>query len=197
MSPDGGATAHTRARPRPAPDNLVDRDFTVPAPNVKWLTDITRDQGQGRKGVPFPDGRLLRRHGRGARGRDVAERGTGATRCRVRAAATLRAGERPVVSRRPRLSLPVAGMAGTDGPVRPGPVHEREGVQPGQRRGRGVLRPYEGPGPCISGHWEERTCEEAGGLAGEYIHWYNHSRIKQSLGWKSPVGYRTSQGLAV
>nr|WP_288440652.1 IS3 family transposase [uncultured Bifidobacterium sp.] len=88
-------------------------------------------------------------------------------------------------------------MAGTDGPARPGPVHGREGVQPRQRRGRGVLRPYEGPGPCISGHWEERTCEEAGGLAGEYIRWYNHSRIKQSLGWKSPVEYRTSQGLAV
>ena len=29
----------------PAPGNLVDRDFTAPAPNVKWLTDTTRDQG--------------------------------------------------------------------------------------------------------------------------------------------------------
>ena len=128
----------------PAPDNLVNRDFTAERPNEKWLTDTTRDQGQRRKGVPFADDRLLRRHGRGAHGRDVAERRTGATRCRVRAAATLRPGERPVVSRRPRLSLPVAGMAGTDGPARPGPVHEREGVQPRQRRGRGVLRPYEG-----------------------------------------------------
>lgn len=181
----------------PAPDNLVNRDFTAERPNEKWLTDTTRDQGQRRKGVPFADDRLPRRHGRGAHGRDVAERRTGATRCRVRAAATLRADERPAVSRRPRMPLPVAGMAGTDGPARPGPVHGREGVQPGQRRGRGVLRPYEGPGPCISGHWEERTCEEAGGLAGEYIHWHNHSRIKQSLGWKSPVEYRTSQGLAV
>ena len=56
---------------------------------------------------------------------------------------------------------------------------------------------YEGPGPYVSGHWEERTCEEVIGLAGEYIHWYNHTRIKQSLGWKSPVEYRTSQRLAV
>ena len=48
-----------------------------------------------------------------------------------------------------------------------------------------------------TGHWEERTCEEVIDLAGEYIRWYNHSRIKQSLGWKSPVEYRTSQGLAV
>ena len=128
----------------PAPDNLVNRDFTAERPNEKWLTDTTRDQGQRRKGVPFADDRLPRRHGRGAHGRDVAERRTGATRCRGRAAATLRPGERPVVSRRPRLSLPVAGMAGTDGPARPGPVHGREGVQPRQRRGRGVLRPHEG-----------------------------------------------------
>ena len=81
----------------PAPDNLVNRDFTAERPNEKWLTDTTRDQGQRRKGVPFPDDRLPRRHGRGAHGRDVDERRTGATRCRVRAAATLRPGERPVV----------------------------------------------------------------------------------------------------
>ncbi|WP_338136313.1 IS3 family transposase [Bifidobacterium pullorum] len=61
----------------PAPDNLVNRDFTAERPNEKWLTDTTRDQGQRRKGVPFADDRLLRRHGRGAHGRDVAERRTG------------------------------------------------------------------------------------------------------------------------
>nr|WP_241486596.1 IS3 family transposase [Bifidobacterium animalis] len=27
------------------------------------------------------------------------------------------------------------------------------------------------------------------------MHWYNHQRIKQSLGWKSPVHYRMQQGL--
>ncbi|WP_338128534.1 IS3 family transposase [Bifidobacterium tibiigranuli] len=27
------------------------------------------------------------------------------------------------------------------------------------------------------------------------MHWYNHQRIKQSLGWKSPVRYRMQQGL--
>ena len=103
---EDGLVAHVPGRRRyssyegevtPAPDNLVNRDFTAERPNEKWLTDTTRDQGQRRKGVPFADDRLLRRHGRGAHGRDVAERGTGATRCRVRAAATLRPGERPVV----------------------------------------------------------------------------------------------------
>ena len=37
----------------PAPANLVDRDFTAERPNEKWLTDTTRDQGQGREGRAF------------------------------------------------------------------------------------------------------------------------------------------------
>lgn len=43
---------------------------------------------------------------------------------------------------------------------------------------------------------EERPRGEALVLIDEYIHWYNHERIKQSLGWMSPVQYRQSQGTA-
>ena len=32
-------------------------------------------------------------------------------------------------------------------------------------------------------HWEKRTRDEVLVLIDEYIHWYNHERIKQSLGW--------------
>ena len=39
-------------------------------------------------------------------------------------------------------------------------------------------------------HWEKRTRDEVLVLIDEYIHWYNHERIKQSLGWMSPVQYR-------
>lgn len=51
---EDGLVAHVPGRRRyssyegevtPAPDNLVNRDFTAPAPNVKWLTDTTQDQG--------------------------------------------------------------------------------------------------------------------------------------------------------
>lgn len=44
--------------------------------------------------------------------------------------------------------------------------------------------------------WEERTRGEVLALIDEYVHWYNHDRIKQSLGWMSPVQYRLSHGLA-
>lgn len=33
-------------------------------------------------------------------------------------------------------------------------------------------------------------------LIDEYIHWCNYDRIKQSLGWMSPVQYCLSHGLA-
>ncbi|KFI72336.1 transposase [Bifidobacterium minimum] len=42
--------------------------------------------------------------------------------------------------------------------------------------------------------WEERTRNEVLDLIGEYIHWYDHDRIKQSLDWMSSVQYRQSQG---
>ena len=45
-------------------------------------------------------------------------------------------------------------------------------------------------------HWEKRTRDEVLVLIDEYIHWYNHERIKQSLDWMSPVQYRQSQGMA-
>ena len=180
----------------PAPDNLVNRDFTAERPNEKWLTDTTRDQGQRRKGVPFADDRLLRRHGRGAHGRDVAERRTGATRCRVRAAATLRPGERPVVHSDRGCHYRWPGWLermGRHGLVR---SMGAKGCSPDNAAAEGFFGRMKVES-VYPEHWEERTCEEVIDLAGEYIRWYNHSRIKQSLGWKSPVEYRTSQGLAV
>ena len=37
-------------------------------------------------------------------------------------------------------------------------------------------------------HWEKRTRDEVLVLIDEYIHWYNHERIKQSLGWMITPG---------
>ena len=45
-------------------------------------------------------------------------------------------------------------------------------------------------------HWEQLTCSQVRERIDEYMHWYNHERVKQSLGWNSPVQYRKHQGLA-
>ena len=44
--------------------------------------------------------------------------------------------------------------------------------------------------------WEERTRGEMLALIDGCIHRYDHARIRQSLGWMSPVQYRLSHGLA-
>ena len=46
------------------------------------------------------------------------------------------------------------------------------------------------------GRWEERTRDEVFVLIDDCIRWYDHERIKRSLGWMSPVQYRQSQGMA-
>lgn len=46
------------------------------------------------------------------------------------------------------------------------------------------------------GRWEECARDEVLVLIDDYIHWYNHERIKRSLGWMGPVQYRQSQGMA-
>ena len=43
--------------------------------------------------------------------------------------------------------------------------------------------------------WEEHTRNEVLALVDEYIRWHDRERIKQSLGWMSPVQYRQSQGM--
>lgn len=43
------------------------------------------------------------------------------------------------------------------------------------------------------GHWEERTRDEVLVPVDDCIRWYDHERIKRSLGWMSPVQYRQSQ----
>lgn len=37
------------------------------------------------------------------------------------------------------------------------------------------------------GHWEERTRDEVLVPVDDCIRWYDHERIKRSLGWMSPV----------
>ena len=46
------------------------------------------------------------------------------------------------------------------------------------------------------GRWEERIRAEVLALIDDCIRWYDHERIKRSLGWMGPVQYRQSRGMA-
>ena len=201
---EDGLVAHAPGRRRcssyegevtPAPDNLVNRDFTAPAPNVKWLTDITEIKARDGKVYLSPmtdcyDGMVV------AHAVGTSPNAELANTMLDRAAATLRTDERPVVHSDRGCHHRWPGWL--DRMSRYGLVRSMgaKGRSPDNAAAEGFFGRMKVES-VYPEHWEERTCEEVIGLAGEYIRWYNHTRIRQSLGWKSPVEYRTSQGLAV
>lgn len=48
--------------------------------------------------------------------------------------------------------------------------------------------------PVYPGHWEERTRDGVLVLIDDCIRWYDHGRIKRSLGWMSPVQIPSKPG---
>lgn len=43
--------------------------------------------------------------------------------------------------------------------------------------------------------WAETTVKEFIEILDSYLHWYSEERIKESLGWRSPLQYRIMLGL--
>lgn len=43
--------------------------------------------------------------------------------------------------------------------------------------------------------WKDVSLDDFMATVNKYIHWYNEARIKESLGWMSPLEYRRSLGL--
>ena len=44
--------------------------------------------------------------------------------------------------------------------------------------------------------WEGVTLRQFISIPDSHLHWYNRKRIKQSLGWRSPLDFRRCLGLA-
>lgn len=198
-----GLVAHVPKRRRyssyegettPAPANLVDRDFTAERPNEKRPADITRDQGQGREGVPLADDRLLRWQDRRIHRRLQPQRGAGQPDAGESGLDA--AGERASTGAfRPWMPLPVARMARAHGTLRADGSMSAKGCSPDNAAAEGFFGRMKTEA-VYPEKWEEHTRNEVLALVDEYIRWYNHERIKQSLGWMSPVQYRQSQGMA-
>ena len=199
-----GLVAHVPKRRRygsyegettPAPANLVDRDFTAERPNEKWLTDISEIKARDGKVYLSPmidcfDGKIVAYTAGFSPNAELANPDAGESGLDA-------AGERASPGAfRPWMPLPVARMARAHGTLRADALHEREGLFAGQRgREEGFFGRMKTEA-VYPEKWEEHTRNEVLALVDEYIRWYNHERIKQSLGWMSPVQYRQSQGMA-
>jgi len=176
-----------------AVENVINRDFHADAPNEKWLTDITEFQIPAGKAYLSPivdcfDGMVV-----------SWTMGTSPDSELVNT----------------MLDIAVAGLNDGESPI----VHSDRGTHyrwPGwiSRMDQAGLTRSMSKKACTADNaacegffgrlkneayynrtWNNITMEEFIDEIDEYIRWYNHKRIKLSLGAKSPAEYRASLGL--
>ena len=178
----------------PAPGNLINRDFTAEQPNEKWLTDITGIKARDGKVCLSPmidchDGKVV------AYTAGFSPNAELANRMLVKAVETLPEGARPLVHSDRGCHYRWPGWL--DLMERYGLTRSTgaKGCSPDNAAAEGFFGRMKTES-VYPGRWEERTRDEVLVLIDDCIRWHDHERIKQSLGWMSPVQYRQSQGMA-
>ena len=178
----------------PAPPNIMARDFHAQAPNMRWVTDITEMRAADGKVYLSPvvdcfDGMVVAYTiGRSP----TAELANGMLR---RALSTLRQGALPPMIHSDRGGhyrwpewVRICEGAGV---VR---SMSKKGCSPDNAACEGFFGTFKSEAYYPRG-WSKMTADELMAATGDYIDWYNGSRIKESLGWKSPAEYREEQGM--
>ena len=178
----------------PAPANLVDRDFTAERPNEKWLTDISEIKARDGKVYLSPmidcfDGKIV------AYTAGFSPNAELANRMLEKAASTLPGNARPLVHSDRGCHCRWPGWLGLMERFGLTRSMSAKGCSPDNAAAEGFFGRMKTEA-VYPEKWEEHTRNEVLALVDEYIRWYNHERIKQSLGWMSPVQYRQSQGMA-
>lgn len=179
----------------PAPENILNRDFSATAPNEKWLTDITE--------FPLPAGKVYL---------------SPMIDCFDGMVVSWSIGTRPDAELvNAMLDTAIASVAQDD--VRP-VVHSDRGAHyrwpgwlqriAGAKLVRSMSRKgYSPDNAACEGFfgrlknelfyardWRMTTVEQFVQDLDAYIRWYNETRIKISLGARSPIEYRRALGLA-
>jgi putative transposase len=180
----------------PAPDNLLNRDFTASAPNKKWLTDITEFQIPAGKVYLSPmidcfDG-LVVSWSMGTR--PDAE----LVNTMLDAAIdTVIAGhDRPVVHSDRGGHYRWPGWLTRIADARLVRSMSRKACSPDNAACEGFFGRLKNE-LFYARDWLNTTVDEFMAALDAYIRWYNQARIKMSLGSRSPVEHRQSLGIAV
>ena len=178
----------------PAPENIIARDFQSPAPNEKWLTDITE--------FPVPDGKVYLSpmidcfDGLVVSWSISASPNAELVNAMLdEAISTLAPGERPVVH--------------SDRGCHyrwPGWLERLEAAELTRSMSRKGCTPDNAACEAFFGRlkveffyarqWTGTTMEQFVAELDAYIRWYNESRIKMSLGGRSPIEYSQNLGIA-
>lgn len=178
----------------PAPPNLVGRDFSAGLPNFLWLTDITQFTLPRFKCYLSPvidcfDGAVVSWR---------ASRNPNAELVNTMlddAISTLSPDERPVLHNDRGIHYRWPGWIGRCDAAGITRSMSKKGCSPDNSACEGFFGRLKNEFFYYR-NWEGVTFEEFVAELGAYIEYYNEGRIKQSLGWKSPMQYRREMGLA-
>lgn len=179
----------------PAPENLLNRDFSASAPNEKWLTDITEFQIPAGKVYLSPmidcfDGMVV--------SWSIGTRPTAELANTMLDAAidqVAGTGSRPMVHSDRGGHYRWPGWLSRIADANLIRSMSRKGCSPDNAACEGFFGRLKNE-MFFSRDWLSTTIDEFVAAVDAYIRWYNEVRIKKSLGFRSPAEYRQSLGIA-
>ncbi len=179
----------------PAPDNLLNRDFSAGAPNEKWLTDITEFQIPAGKVYLSPmidcfDGMVVSWSIGTRPNAELVNTMLDAAIDKVAAS-----GERPVVHSDRGGHYRWPGWLNRIADAKLVRSMSRKGCSPDNAACEGFFGRLKTE-MFFARDWLSTTIEEFVAALDAYIRWYNDVRIKSSLGFRSPAEHRMSLGIA-
>ena len=179
----------------PAPDNLLNRDFSAGAPNEKWLTDITEFQIPAGKVYLSPmidcfDGMVVSWSIGTRPNAELVNTMLDAAIDKVAAR-----GERPVVHSDRGGHYRWPGWLARIADAKLVRSMSRKGCSPDHAACEGFFGRLKIE-MFYSRDWLSTTIDEFVAALDAYIRWYNDARIKISLGSRSPTQHRRSLGIA-
>ena len=179
----------------PAPENVLNRDFSASAPNEKWLTDITEFQIPAGKVYLSPmidcfDGMVVSWSIGTRPNAELVNTMLDAAVEKITAS-----GDRPVVHSDRGGHYRWPGWLSRIAEAKLVRSMSRKGYSPDNAACEGFFGRLKIE-MFFSRDWLSTTIEEFVAALDAYIRWYNDARIKISLGFRSPVEHRRSLGLA-
>jgi transposase InsO family protein len=179
----------------PAPDNLLNRDFHAGAPNEKWLTDVTEFQIPAGRVYLSPmidcfDGMVVSWSIGTRADADLVNTMLDAAIETVTASS-----ERPLVHSDRGGHYRWPGWLSRIAEAKLVRSMSRKGCSPDNAACEGFFGRLKNE-LFYSRDWLSTSTEEFVATLDAYIRWYNDTRIKDSLGFRSPVEHRRDLGIA-
>jgi len=179
----------------PAPDNLLNRDFRASAPNEKWLTDVAEFQIPAGKVYLSPmidcfDGMVV---SWSIDTRPDAELVNTMLDAAIETVAA--SNDRTVVHSDRGGHYRWPGWLSRISDAKLVRSMSRKGCSPDNAACEGFFGRLKNE-LFYARDWMSASIEEFVATLDAYIHWYNDTRIKDSLGFRSPIEYRRDLGIA-